>query len=50
MYDNNPLWTKNFIIITVGTIISRIGSAIAGFATGLLILDYTESTFLYGAL
>ena len=47
MYDNNPLWTKNFIIITVGTIISRIGSAIAGFATGLLILDYTESTFLY---
>lgn len=47
MSDNNPLWTKNFILITIGTIISRIGSAIAGFATGLLILDYTESTFLY---
>lgn len=45
--DNNPLWTKNFILITIGTIISRIGNSVAGFATGLLILDYTESTFLY---
>ncbi len=47
MQDNTILWTKNFIIITVGTVISRIGSSIASFATGLLILDYTESTFLY---
>ena len=44
---NNPLWTKNFTIITVGTAVSLIGSAIAGFATGLLILDYTESVFLF---
>ena len=43
----NPLWTKNFTIITVGTIVSMIGTAIAGFATGLLILDYTESVFLF---
>lgn len=45
--EKNPLWTKNFVLITIGTIISRIGNSIAGFATGLLILDYTESTFLY---
>ena len=27
--------------------ISRLGSSISGFATGLLVLDYTQSTFLY---
>lgn len=43
----NPLWTKNFTIITVGTVVSMLGSAIAGFALGLLVLDYTGSTFLY---
>lgn len=43
----NPLWTKNFTIITVGTVISMLGSSIAGFALGLLVLDYTGSTFLY---
>ena len=45
--QKNPLWTKNFTIITVGTLVSMIGTAIAGFATGLLILDYTESVFLF---
>lgn len=43
----NPLWTKNFTIITAGTVVSRLGSAISGFATGLLVLDYTQSTFYY---
>jgi MFS family permease len=43
----SPLWTRNFTIITVGTVISMLGSAIAGFALGLLVLDYTGSTFLY---
>lgn len=42
-----PLWTKNYKIITIGSFISMIGNAIVGFAMGLLILDYTESTFLY---
>lgn len=42
-----PLWTKNFTIITIGTLISLIGNAIAGFATGLLVLDYTGSVFLF---
>ncbi len=41
------LWTKNFTIITAGTVVSVLGSAVAGFALGLLVLDYTGSTFLY---
>ena len=47
MKTKNTLWTKNFTIITIGTVVSRLGSAIAGFAMGLLILDYTKSTFFY---
>lgn len=43
----NPLWTRNFTIITVGSIVSMLGSALAGFAMSLLVLDYTGSTFLY---
>lgn len=41
------LWTKNFTIITLGTVVSMLGNAISGFALGLLVLDYTGSTFLY---
>lgn len=41
------LWTKNFTIITVGTVISMLGNALANFALSLLVLDYTNSTFLY---
>ncbi len=41
------LWTKNFTIITLGTVVSRLGNALSGFAIGLLVLDYTQSTFLY---
>jgi len=41
------LWTRDFTIITVGTIVSMLGSALTGFAVGLLVLDYTGSTFLY---
>lgn len=46
----NPsgLWTKDFTIITVGSVISMFGNALAGFAISLLILDYTQSTMLYG--
>lgn len=42
-----PLWTKDFTIITLGTVISMFGSAVSGFAMGLLVLDYTNSTMLY---
>lgn len=41
------LWTRDFKIITIGTIISMLGNAVAGFAIGLLVLDYTGSTLLY---
>lgn len=43
----NKLWTKNFTIITVGTVISKLGSSISGFAMALLVLDFTGSTFLF---
>ena len=45
--QENPLWTKNFTIITAGSVISMMGSALSGFAMSLLVLDYTNSTFLY---
>ena len=41
------LWTKNFTIITLGTAVSLFGNVISGFATGLLVLDFTGSVFLF---
>lgn len=41
------LWTKDFTIITAGSMISMLGSALSSFAVCLLVLEYTESTFLY---
>lgn len=41
------LWTKNFTIITFGTIISMFGSAASNFALGLIIFEKTNSPFLY---
>lgn len=45
--SEHPLWTKDFTIITIGSIISKLGNAISGFAMGLLVLDYSKSTFLF---
>ncbi len=45
--NENKLWTKDFTIITVGTVISMFGSALSSFAMSLLVLDYTQSTMLY---
>ena len=42
-----PLWTRDFTILTVGSAISLFGNAMSGFATGLLVLDYTGSSFLF---
>jgi hypothetical protein len=36
----NKLWTKNFTIITLGTVVSLFGSSMTGFAISLLVLDY----------
>ncbi len=41
------LWTRNFTIITIGSIVSLFGSAIANFALGLVIYDHTGSPFLF---
>lgn len=41
------LWTRDFTIITVGTVISTFGNAIGGFAMSLLVLDISKSTLLY---
>lgn len=43
----NKLWTRDFTIITLGSAVSILGSCIADFAVGLLVLDYTGSTLLY---
>ncbi len=45
--QKNKLWTKNFTIITLGTVVSMLGNSISGFAIGLMVLDYTNSTFLF---
>ena len=44
---NKKLWTHDFTILTLGTVVNMFGNAISGFALGLLVLDYTNSTILY---
>lgn len=41
------LWSKNFLIITIGSLISMLGNSVAGFAMGLLVLDQTDSVLLF---
>ncbi|MFR5782338.1 MAG: hypothetical protein ACLUEK_11115 [Oscillospiraceae bacterium] len=41
------LWTRDFTIITLGTVVSMLGNAVSGFAISMLVLDYTGSVFLY---
>lgn len=45
--SNSPLWTRNFTILTLGSVVSMLGSSLSGFAMSLLVLDYTGSAFLY---
>ncbi len=44
----STLWTKNFTVITVGTIISAIGGVAMNFAFSFVIYDQSQSTFLSG--
>lgn len=41
------LWTRDFTILTLGTVVSMFGNAVASFAIGLLVLDKTDSVLLY---
>lgn len=50
MKQNKPaqgLWTWDFTIITVGSVISLIGGVLSSFAMSMMVLDYTGSVFLY---
>lgn len=48
MEQKARLWTKDFTIITLGSVVSMFGSAVAGYAIGLLVLEKTQaSIFLY---
>ena len=47
MNKKNTLWTRDFTIITLGSVVSMLGNAMSGFAMSLLVLDYTDSAFLY---
>lgn len=41
------LWTRDFTIITLGSVVSMFGNAMSGFAMSLMVLDISESTLLY---
>lgn len=43
----DTLWTRDFTIITVGSVISMLGNTVSGFAMSLLVLDISKSTLLY---
>ena len=43
----NKLWTRDFTILSLGSIISIFGNALAGFTINLMVLDYSESIFLF---
>lgn len=45
--NTNKLWTKDFTIITLGSVISMLGNSLAGFAVSLFVLDYTNKPALY---
>ena len=45
--QENTLWTRDFTIITIGSVISMLGNSLVGFAMSLMVLDYTKSTMLY---
>ncbi|MCF0110460.1 MAG: MFS transporter [Erysipelotrichaceae bacterium] len=43
----NTLWTKDYTIITIGSIVSMLGNSMATFAISLFVLDYTDTPTLY---
>lgn len=47
MSEHQELWTRDFTIITLGSVVSMFGNAMSGFAMSLMVLDFTKSTLLY---
>ena len=45
--NTNPLWTRDFTIITLGSVVSMVGNSLLGFAMSLMVLDYTSSSLFY---
>lgn len=45
--NTTSLWTRDFTIITAGSVISMFGNAMSGFAMSLMVLDISDSTLLY---
>lgn len=41
------LWTRDFTIITLGSVVSMLGNSMSGFAMSLMVLDYTQSPLFY---
>ena len=46
-FEPKPLWTRDFTIITLGSVVSMFGNSMSGFAMSLMVLDISESTLLY---
>ena len=45
--NTNPLWTRDFTIITLGSVVAMVGNSLSGFAMSLMVLDYTSSSLFY---
>lgn len=45
--EAKALWTRDFTIITTGSVISMFGNSMSGFAMSLMVLDISDSTLLY---
>ena len=41
------LWTRDFTILTFGSVVSVFGNTLSGFAINLTVLDYSNSVFLF---
>ena len=45
--QTDTLWTRDFTIITIGSVISMLGNSLTSFAMSLMVLDYTNSSMMY---
>ena len=45
--SGSTLWTRDFTIITLGSVVSMFGNSMSGFAMSLMVLDLSKSTLLY---